>query len=42
MAIDGEGPLTLTASWRVSPEPAVIDLMRRYRTALNTSIQTSD
>ncbi|MGC9227185.1 MAG: RNA-guided endonuclease TnpB family protein, partial [Caldivirga sp.] len=39
MTTGGDGVLTLTVSWRVSPEPAVIELMKRYRMALNLSIQ---
>jgi len=44
MPAGGEGELTLTVRVRVSPEPegqqAVLDLMRRYRDALNYSIRT--
>jgi IS605 OrfB family transposase len=43
MLAGGEGELTLTVRVRVSPEPesqqAVLDLMRRYRDALNYSIR---
>ncbi|MGC9178577.1 MAG: RNA-guided endonuclease TnpB family protein [Vulcanisaeta sp.] len=39
MTAGGDGVLTLAVEFRVSPEPAVIDLLRRYRTALNMSIQ---
>jgi IS605 OrfB family transposase len=43
MPAGGEGELTLTVRMRVSPEPeqqrAVLDLMRRYRDALNYSIR---
>ncbi len=43
MPAGGEGVLTLTVRVRVSPEPeqqrAVLDLMRRYRDALNYSIR---
>ncbi|MGC8607674.1 MAG: RNA-guided endonuclease TnpB family protein, partial [Vulcanisaeta sp.] len=39
MTAGGDGVLTLAVAWKVSPEPAVIDLLRRYRTALNLSIQ---
>jgi len=39
MTAGGDGVLTLTVSWRVSPEPVVLDLMKRYRTALNLSVQ---
>jgi len=39
-----EGELTLTVRVRVSPEPedeqAVLDLVRRYRDALNYSVRT--
>jgi hypothetical protein len=34
-----EGSLTLTVGMRVSPEPEVIDLLERYRNALNYSIR---
>ena len=44
MPAGGEGELTLTVRMMVSPEPegqrAVLDLMRRYRDALNYSIRT--
>jgi IS605 OrfB family transposase len=43
MSAGDEGELTLTVRMRVSPEPeqqqAVLDLMRRYRDALNFSIR---
>jgi len=43
MPAGGEGELTLTVRMRVSPEPegqrALLDLMRRYRDALNYSIR---
>jgi IS605 OrfB family transposase len=43
MPAGGEGELTLTVRMRVSPEPeqrqAVLDLMRRYRDALNYSVR---
>jgi len=43
MPAGGEGELTLTVRVRVSPEPesqqAVLDLMRRYRDALNYSVR---
>jgi len=43
MPAGGEGELTLTVKMRVSPEPeqeeAILDLMRRYRDALNYSIR---
>jgi hypothetical protein len=39
MAAGGDGVLTLTVSYGVSPELAVIELMKRYRMALNLSIQ---
>jgi len=43
MFAGGEGELTLTVRVRVSPEPdngqAVLDLMRRYRDALNYSVR---
>ncbi|GAB6946541.1 RNA-guided endonuclease TnpB family protein [Vulcanisaeta sp. JCM 16161] len=39
MAAGGEGVLTFTVRIRVSPEPAVIDLLKRYRTALNMAIR---
>jgi len=43
MPAGGEGELTLTVMMRVSPEPenqqAVLDLMRRYRDALNYSVR---
>jgi len=44
MLTGGEGALTVTVRMKVSPEPesqqAVLDLMRRYRDALNYSIRT--
>ena len=44
MPAGGEGELTLTVRVRVSPEPesqqALLDLMRRYRDALNYSTRT--
>jgi len=44
MSAGGEGELTLTVRMRVSPEPegeqAILDLMRRYRDALNYSVRT--
>jgi hypothetical protein len=44
MSAGGEGELTVTVRMRVSPEPesqrAVLDLMRRYRDALNYSVRT--
>jgi IS605 OrfB family transposase len=43
MPAGGEGELTLSVKMRVSPEPesqqAVLDLMRRYRDALNYSVR---
>jgi len=43
MFTGGEGELTLTVMMRVSPEPeqeeAILDLLRRYRDALNYSIR---
>jgi len=43
MPAGGEGELTLTVRMRVSPEPeqeeAVLDLMKRYRDALNYSVR---
>ena len=43
MSAGDEGELTLTVRMRVSPEPeqeeAILDLMRRYRDALNYSIR---
>ena len=43
MSAGGEGELTVTVRMRVSPEPesqqAVLDLMKRYRDALNYSIR---
>jgi IS605 OrfB family transposase len=43
MSAGGEGELTVTVRMRVSPEPesqqAVLDLMRRYRDALNYSVR---
>jgi len=35
----GEGFLTLTVSVRVSPEPQVVELLKRYRGALNYAIR---
>jgi len=44
MPAGGEGELTLTVRVRVSPEPesqqALLDLMKRYRDALNYSVRT--
>jgi len=44
MLSGGEGELTVTVRMKVSPEPesqqAVLDLMRRYRDALNYSVRT--
>jgi len=44
MPAGGEGELTLSVKMRVSPEPeqeeAVLDLMKRYRDALNYSVRT--
>jgi len=46
MSAGGEGELTLTVRMKVSPEPedeqAILDLMRRYRDALNYSIRSCD
>jgi predicted transposase len=39
MISGNEGSLTLTVGMRVSPEPEVIDLLERYRDALNYSIR---
>ncbi|WP_211096656.1 hypothetical protein [Acidilobus sp. 7A] len=43
MLTGGEGELTVTVRMKVSPEPeqeeAVLDLMRRYRDALNYSVR---
>jgi predicted transposase len=43
MSMGDEGELTLTVRVRVSPEPegqqALLDLMRRYRDALNYSVR---
>jgi len=43
MSAGDEGELTLTVRMRVSPEPeqqqAILNLMRRYRDALNYSIR---
>ena len=43
MPAGGEGELTVTVRMKVSPEPeqeeAILDLMRRYRDALNYSIR---
>ena len=43
MTLGGEGVLTLTIKMRVSPEPdsyqQLLDLMKRYRDALNYSIR---
>jgi len=38
MAAGDEGFLTLSISVRVSPEPVVIELLYRYRDALNYAI----
>ena len=35
MASGGEGLLTLSIGVRVSPEPAGIEILKRYNTALN-------
>ncbi|WP_211096585.1 RNA-guided endonuclease TnpB family protein [Acidilobus sp. 7A] len=44
MLTGGEGALTVTVRMKVSPEPesqqALLDLMRRYRDALNYSVRT--
>jgi len=44
MPAGGEGELTLTVRMKVSPEPdqeeAILDLLRRYRDALNYSVRT--
>jgi IS605 OrfB family transposase len=44
MPAGGEGELTVTVRMKVSPEPeqeeAILDLLRRYRDALNYSIRT--
>jgi len=44
MSAGGEGELTVTVRMKVSPEPesqqALLDLMRRYRDALNYSVRT--
>ena len=44
MPAGGEGALTVTVRVRVSPEPegeqAILDLLRRYRDALNYSVRT--
>ncbi|MFP3312736.1 MAG: RNA-guided endonuclease TnpB family protein [Acidilobus sp.] len=44
MLTGGEGALTVTVRMRVSPEPesqqALLDLMKRYRDALNYSVRT--
>ena len=37
--VGDEGTLTLTVRMKVSPEPEVIDLLKRYRSALNYSIR---
>ena len=37
LAVD-EGVLTLSVAVRVSPEPAGIELIRRYRTVLNYAL----
>jgi len=34
-----EGTLTVTVRMKVSPEPEVIDLLKRYRSVLNYSIR---
>jgi len=43
MLTGGEGELTVTVRMKVSPEPeqeeAVLDLLRRYRDALNYSVR---
>jgi len=43
MPAGGEGELTVTVRMKVSPEPeqeeAVLDLLRRYRNALNYSVR---
>jgi predicted transposase len=39
MISGNEGFLTLTVGMRVSPEPEVVDLLERYRDALNYSIR---
>ncbi|MGC9136328.1 MAG: RNA-guided endonuclease TnpB family protein, partial [Caldivirga sp.] len=39
MTTGGDGVLTLTVSYGVSPEPAVLGLLKGYGTALNLSIQ---
>jgi len=38
MASGGEGLLTLSTGMRDSPEPAGIELLRRYNVALNYAI----
>jgi len=38
MPAANEGALTLTVSVRVSPEPAGIEFLKTYRTALNHAI----
>ena len=38
MTTDDEGFLTLSISVRVSPDPVVIELLHRYRDALNYAI----
>jgi len=38
MASGGEGALTLSITLRVSPEPGAVELLRRYRLALNYAI----
>ena len=38
MASSYEGALTLSIAMRVSPEPAGIEILRRYNTALNYAI----
>jgi len=44
MPAGGEGELTVTVRMKVSPEPesqqAILDLMKRYRDALNYSVRT--
>jgi IS605 OrfB family transposase len=39
MPIGGEGFLTLTVRMKVSPEPRVVELLRRYRDGLNYSVR---
>jgi hypothetical protein len=38
MVSGGEGLLTLSIGFRVSPEPEAIELLRRYNVALNYAI----